>query len=126
MEKEFVTYEQALALKELEFDEPCIAFYTHQGQFIMMRQEEEDKISTWKNSYVPLGRQYAAPTYQQAFRFFREKYNLSGLPTHQSYEIWNLVTNECFIEVYPLNSFRESELACLNKLIEIVGKAKQG
>jgi hypothetical protein len=81
MEKEFVTYEQALALKELEFDEPCIAFYTHQGQFIMMRQEEEDKISTWKNSYVPLGRQYAAPTYQQAFRFFREKYNLSGLPT---------------------------------------------
>jgi len=50
-------------------------------EFLPEGMEREDKISTWKNSYVPLGRQYAAPTYQQAFRFFREKYNLSGLPT---------------------------------------------
>jgi hypothetical protein len=32
MIKEFVTYEQALALKELGFDEPCLAFYN--GKFL--------------------------------------------------------------------------------------------
>lgn len=119
MEKEFVTYEQALALKELGFDEPCFTHYLK--KILLNNLVTVDTInSKFDNSRC------SAPLYQQAFRFFREKYNLSGLPTHQSYEIWNLVTNECFIEVYPLNSFRESELACLNKLIEIVGKAKQG
>ena len=28
MNKEFITYEQALALKELGFDEPCFKGYT--------------------------------------------------------------------------------------------------
>ena len=36
MKKEFVTYEIALELKELGFDEPCLAFFeinnTHQPQ----------------------------------------------------------------------------------------------
>ena len=27
MENEFIPYEQALALKELGFDEPCIGYY---------------------------------------------------------------------------------------------------
>ena len=27
MEKDFIPYEEALALKELGFDEPCLAFY---------------------------------------------------------------------------------------------------
>ena len=27
MEKEFIPYEQALALKELGFDEPCFGYY---------------------------------------------------------------------------------------------------
>ena len=27
MNKEFITYEQALALKELGFDEPCLGWY---------------------------------------------------------------------------------------------------
>jgi hypothetical protein len=27
MNKEFIPYEQALALKELGFDEPCLGFY---------------------------------------------------------------------------------------------------
>jgi hypothetical protein len=30
MKENFITYEQALALKELGFDEPCIAFYSKQ------------------------------------------------------------------------------------------------
>ena len=32
MEKEFVSYEQALALKELGFDEPCFGYYEPNGE----------------------------------------------------------------------------------------------
>jgi hypothetical protein len=64
----------------------------------------------------------SAPTFSQAFRFFREKYKLSGIPTHQSYDVWNLETGECFIEEYPIESYEEAELACLRHLIEIVKK----
>ena len=32
MNKEFVTYEQALILKELGFDEPCIGFFENNGK----------------------------------------------------------------------------------------------
>lgn len=34
MEKEFVPYEQALALKELGFDEPCLAWHNSKRLFI--------------------------------------------------------------------------------------------
>ena len=33
MNKEFVKYEQALALKELGFDEPCIGWYNPQVNY---------------------------------------------------------------------------------------------
>ena len=39
MEKEFVTYDQALALKELGFDEPCFGWYEHNGNFYYCYQE---------------------------------------------------------------------------------------
>jgi len=55
-----------------------------------------------------------------AFRWFREKHKLSGVVGHNSFEIWDLPTNECIVEVYPLSSYEEAELACLRKLIEIV------
>ena len=59
MEKEFVTYEQALALKELGFDEPCFGYYDEGG-----------------NLYTEMVEVLKAPLYQQAFRWFREKYGL--------------------------------------------------
>lgn len=74
MEKEFVTYEQALALKELGFDEPCFTHYLK--KILLNNLVTVDTInSKFDNSRC------SAPLYQQAFRFFREKYNLSGLPT---------------------------------------------
>jgi len=126
MEKEFVPYEIALALKELGFDEPCFGFYNHQGQLILMTQEDENSIQVYKNSYVKLGKQYAVPLHQQAFRWFREKYKL------QAEILWR-GDMECFC--YKTGKFKygshdfskddyktyeEAELACLTKLIEIV------
>ena len=77
MNKEFVSYELAVKLKELGFDEPCLGFYDGKGDttlyFNNLRNGSGDfepfnnnKRLTW----------FGAPLYQQAFRWFREKYDL--------------------------------------------------
>ena len=110
MNKEFVPYELAVKLKELGFDEPCFGYYDN-GVFIFWYDSKQE---------TELLLNCTASTFSQAFRWFRKKYMLVGVPTHQSYDIWNTITGECFIEIYPLNSYEEAELACLTKLIEIV------
>ena len=112
MNKEFVKYEQALALKELGFDEECFGYYTELIDFVMrphLRQQDciEGKI--------------LAPTYQQAFRWFREKYglcnfiNFSGDGFCSGWE--DLGNNEHGFENFK--TYEEAESACLDKLIEI-------
>jgi hypothetical protein len=114
MEKEFVPYELALELKQLGFDEPCLGAFM--GKDFRQFDFSNDLKGYVNDNNLIIGR----PTYSQAFRWFREKYQLSGIPTHQSYDVWNLETGECFIEEYPIESYEEAELACLKKLIEIV------
>ncbi len=85
MNREFVPYEQALALKELGFDEPCFAKYTviledDINWFTIPEQGITDKTSfgSSKNynskSFKEEGT-ISAPTFSQAFRWFRDKYN---------------------------------------------------
>jgi hypothetical protein len=93
MEKEFIPYEQALALKELGFDEPCFGAWVNNELFIT--ENEKPKIQSLSIN------QCTAPLYQQAFRFLREKYGLEG-------------------DYSMLNTYEEAELECLKKLIEIV------
>jgi len=126
MKKEFITYEQAVALKDLGFDEPCFGFYNHQGQLILMTQEDENSIQVYKNSYVKLGKQYAAPLKSQIFRWFREKYNMHRncelISSGWLYKTCNLkeYTIEHNVLVGKFKTYEEAEQACLDKLIEIV------
>lgn len=69
LEKEFIPYEQALALKELGFDEPCFGYFYTEDKFF------ETKI---KNSELDEECSIAVPLYQQVFRWFREKYHIIG------------------------------------------------
>lgn len=133
MEKEFVPYEQALALKELGFDEPCFGNYD---------SESEDSLYLFKEGFVESSNKYydyevSAPLYQQAFRWFREKYSIQSTiePTkdHHRFElgfnywIWDTKTGEeWFTEPknrpsgdWVYETYEESQLACLKKLIEI-------
>ncbi len=78
MEKEFVTYEQALALKELGFDEPCLAFYdgknTESFYFNYLRNASGDYIPFQKYDRL---KWFGAPLKQQVFRWFRELHQLN-------------------------------------------------
>lgn len=125
MEKEFIPYEQALDLKELGFDEPCLAFYDKDLKLII--------TGVAKLRYAP---KLYAPLYQQAFRWFREKYNfqksivfysesqgIKKIPNHYEIQIDYLSNDKwCYFEstdnkIYL--TYEEAELECLKKLIEI-------
>jgi hypothetical protein len=108
MNKEFIPYEQALALKELGFDfedYDILGFYSKKYGVTTQSQ------LTKKDEYNP------APIYQQAFRFFREKYGLHMYPTKFDETKWWIEWGTWTSKVF--NTFEEAELECLKKLIEL-------
>ena len=119
MEKEFVPYELALKLKELGFDEPCLDCYHIYGKRWEMRL---NKQSTIEGACL-------APTFSQAFRFFREKYGWVA-EIHGSLQVNHFYANlllQAKGEVRNIkmcDTYEEAELACLIKLIEIVKNLK--
>ena len=130
MDKEFVPYPLALRMKQLGFDEPCMASRDMGNNHGLIQ----------------------VPTWQSAFRWFRENYNLvheiswskykGGL--NFDYDVFSLVlptddelgdeddiASDKSMETYDSlidkdfrhkesDTYEEAELACLTKLIEIV------
>jgi len=120
MEKEFVPYEQSLELKELGFDEGCFSLYFSNGEFSnFIHSFTVNSEVVEKTSSIP------APTFSQAFRWFREKYDLKGFVspieyldgTDDTYH-W-CIYNKCNSGSDQL-TYEKAELECLKKLIEIV------
>lgn len=127
MEKEFVQYKEALALKELGFDEPILAYFVNDiGIGVSFRisseiPEDSPKISLY---YIK------TPLYQQAFKWFKSKYNLhSHLKAFFDFEGNMLYMYEILIVKEgrynndiagdTFNTEEEAEIACLKKLIEL-------
>jgi hypothetical protein len=103
MEKEFVPYELALRMKQLGFDEPCMASRDMGNNHGLIQ----------------------VPTWQSAFRWFREKYELHSTITSISQESWQwhiTKPGESLGKLYDEDfyTYEEAELACIEKLIEIV------
>jgi hypothetical protein len=105
----FVPYEQALALKELGFDEPCFGWYSKDGTFY------EGKTTIHQGLL-------SAPLCQQAFRWFRENHDLYINVTRYNDEgedkfLYYIDSGDVEEE---FSTYEEAELACLKNLIEIV------
>ena len=111
MKTEFISYDQALALKELGFDEPCL-FHILGGKINFYRSTQDYFPKNDRN-----GIGCSAILYQQAFRWFREKYDLNYVIVKA--ESWFYTINGCNTQE-GFNTYEEAELECLNKLIEIV------
>jgi hypothetical protein len=145
MEKEFVPYELALKMKEFGFDEECFGSYylykdeNHQEGKFDYRGKLNIEFSIYTNNKYYI----LAPTWQSAFRWFREKYGLySWIQLHNGYindsfyselpitfSIMDRKTGNKYYERdiphnYLYKTNEEAELECLKKLIEIV-KEKQ-
>jgi len=124
MKKEFIPYEQAVALKELGFDEQTFYYYVPNGDLQSM-----DYIEQQRWTFTP------APLYQQAFRFFMEKYNIRGFigfkPNIKKFgtHVYDMslsgmdYAKQRTMEAYdkdPISgTHAEAELACIIKLIEM-------
>jgi hypothetical protein len=127
MDKEFVSYVQAVDLKELGFKEDCFKIV------------EGGPIDNFPH------KQLHVPLKQQAFRWFREKHNIqSSIEWNKSDHVW--FTFKIYFEElangetppvmvgHIINSwlglnlefktYEEAEDACLDKLIEIVKNSK--
>lgn len=119
MEKEFVPYEIALALKELGFDEPCLGLFKFDNLSLKYPYLTNTGLS---NSN--LDKYCSAPLYQQAFRWFRDKYNLM-IPIYKDdigQYYFSIPNSDRLLDTtnYCSESYEEAELECLKKLIEIV------
>lgn len=149
MNEQFLNYEQSLAVKELEFNEPTICVYDNYGNLkgVIVSSLDGDYIKKEKwEDRLP------APLKQQVFEFFRDKYKMvheiiaykdkSGLtfdydifslvlPTDSELGDENDIATDKSMETYDslvikdikdpeYKSYEEAETACIDKLIELI------
>jgi hypothetical protein len=125
MNKEFIPYEQALELKELGFNEPCMfPYHRNNTNYI-------DDAHIELANYNATEKLVSAVLYQQAFRWFREKYFLDA-EIYLNHELGHKFYHYLILQLVRENiewksrnitkfkTYEEAELACLKKLIEIV------
>lgn len=130
MKKYFVLYEEALALKNIGFDEPCFAGYNSKDrrnkQFTYPSAQDSNTTSKPRvyKEYASRGMKgiIKAPLYEQVFRWFREKHKLHcEIVVQLGFEHWSahvLPSGEWFCK--NVDTYEKAELACLKKLIELV------
>ena len=125
MNKEFIPYELALSLKQLGFDEPCLFYYYGSNDLQSLIQIDMPRLVNHNESI--LGTCYSAPSYSQAFRWFREKHNLkscimfrTSMADNEEYYDWLIKGQEVVYRHFK--TYEEAELACLVALIKIVKK----
>jgi hypothetical protein len=125
MNQEFIPYEQALELKELGFNEKCVNHYSeHNGESLLHLMS----TTPVKNESFITYKGCAAPLYQQAFRWFREKHGIM-YTVHNNIENWKNTFHGAYTKINSdyqsdytddFATYEEAEFACLKKLIEIV------
>jgi hypothetical protein len=164
MNELFVPYQEALELKELGFDEPCFCYYDEEDNagriyeyancnrnvtggracyndnFLSVTNSQLDRYGAFsakdeggENSFS----RWTAPTFSQAFRWFRKKYNFhSWLKPFVDFDDNDKLLYEYEILIIKEGRYNndmetgiftnpeEAELACLRKLIEIVKNTK--
>lgn len=127
MNKEFIPYEQALELKELGFNESCIGYYRQGEVSIVFAGNYLSELELEKNfegDGDPMfgDKGCTAPLYQQAFRWFREKYRLYPeiiYSARDKHWVCQWSDSIGFELLGSYTTYEDAELACLKKLIEI-------
>jgi hypothetical protein len=115
MVEHFVTYNQALALKELGFNEPCLGGW--------------DKPGDWwwhPDSDITID----GPLKSQVFKWFWVYFHLSHniFDWLDDFEItiteWSLCEDRIVYEYPRFDTYEQAESACIDKLIEIIKEKK--
>ena len=134
MLENFVTYPQALALKKLGYDEPCLAAYINKtlkgcGAILL------DVDGYYINSNNETDYLVAAPLKSQVFKWFRDEHKLwvsFAYDEDESEELYWYVDKILkygigrlfFHDLIEYNTYEEAESVCIDKLIEIIKNKK--
>lgn len=136
MKEHFVTYNQALALKELGFDEPCFGFYDDiDKQFYQIHSQASTSNNVKNISKSPLK--------SQVFKWFRDEYKWYAEINLDSYKepyslkvtIKKMDVTNTYVEkeFYPYangigaidnDKYEEAESECIDRLISILKERK--
>ena len=126
MEKEFVTYELALRMKQLGFNENCYRVGNPNGAICWRFMDVAGVEGVGIDDILQVqfdGRWVEIPTFYQAFRWFRKEHNLKF---HIREDVWNnwcslkMIRYDDYISIGEYKTYEEAEIGCLEKLIEIV------
>jgi hypothetical protein len=111
LEEQFLPYQQSMNMKELGFNEPCFGHYRMKLFYLKEYRKQGNGITL-------------RPLYQQAFRWFREKHYLHCTVSRVGYYGYSFVIEDEHFHNNDGYTYEEAEVACLNKLIEIVKTKK--
>jgi hypothetical protein len=125
LQKDFLPYELSLKMKQLGFDKPCLAKYITSDLVVKGCYKDSHILHALFEENEICEAHILVPTFSQAFRWFREKYDLH----HVIHNFTSLkgTDEEYLAEVGKADdtfsscrTYEEAELECLKKLIEIV------
>ena len=128
--KDFIPYNESLELKELGFDEESLGLFSRDKVFVLKWIPNQQECEEYFGGIL-------APTFSQAFRFFREKHKLQTyIDFYHSYSYFYKIKSQdgryvgnngdIVVQGSPVftRTYEEAELACLIKLIQIVKQQK--
>ena len=110
-EKDIVSFDQALELCSLGFDEPTFCMYEIENRQLCLCHIDEEGL------YMP-DKDLHAPTKSQVFRWFREKYHDVLVKDYGLIPHFTMIQN-MFLDSNKIWIYEEAESQCINKLIEI-------
>ena len=128
MKNNFIPYPEALALKELRFNEECLGYYGCDKKFNFNIVSKNEML--FLNSKLTVN----APLYLQTFKFFRDKYKLSShcdlkntshIKNNYYFKIVNFsdyISEDTTLIIDGFSTYEEAELQSLKKLIELCKK----
>lgn len=124
LDKEFLPFVEAKTLKESGFNERCLACYMFETQ-PNFKWELHHAVNT--NKYLHI---ISAPLYNQAFDFFREKYNLypyihHSIVSNNARQCTYSIISDTYDNMTSDNiygSYEEAQLKCVQHLIKFTTK----
>lgn len=133
-EQEFISYEQALSLRDIGFDEPCLGYFDTEGLKVSYDryQNPENRNSLFPEPDTTNNPKVSAPLYQQTFQWFREKHGYNCFVVSNDvgkfyYYRENLHNrkDDSEPELTPkFDTYYEAQIACVDKLIQLISEKK--
>ena len=122
-EKDIVSFNQALGLCSIGFDEPTFCMYEIENKQLCLCHLDEDGL------YKP-DKDFHAPTKSQVFRWFREKYKMQSYLTEflemcsNNDGTYHVVVGGTWYPQLDSKDYEKAENALIDKLIELVKEKK--